>query len=191
MLKNTQIQRLMFLFAIAGLFALTADFACLEDICQETKYSEFTTMDEIRKNRVETFKEAVLRSGVTLSVEQEQRLSRDGQLFGAVKLDRPVKHPNGAIEMPAGWLPSIPEGHPWRSKLTPADDAFYSFVEERIFKAKLFDPANPEHMRAADAYLKKAHSDTPEFVGWTYAARKTECYKRKNDAAAAMPDPMM
>jgi hypothetical protein len=171
----------MFLFAIAGLFAITADFACLEDVCAEGQQGAYRTMDEIMKDRVLTLKDALDRSSTTLTSDQEKALARDGQLLGVVKLDRPVKHPNGNVEMPAGWLPAIPEGHPWQKKLTPNDDAYYSFVEERILKAKLFDPANPEHVRAANAYLTKVNSDFPEFVGWSYAVR-TECPKKKQDA---------
>lgn len=189
MLKQTQIQRLMFLFAIAGLFAVTADFACLEDVCAESKSGAFRTEEDIASTRIETLKEALLRSGVDLTAEQSATLSRDGQLVGVVKLDRPVKHPNGTVEMPAGWLPAVPEGHPWAGKLTPADDAFYSFVEERILKARVYDPANPEHATAVKAYLAKAQSTSPEFVGYSLAGSRTECAKKKRDArGVGVPD---
>jgi hypothetical protein len=181
MLKPKQLQRLLFLFAVAGLFAVTADFACLDDVCAELRTAEYRTMDDIRKERILTLDEALAGQGLDLSAEQKTRLRREGRLTGLLKVDRPVKHPDGTIEMPKGWLPEIPEGHPWRGKLTPSDDAFYSFVEERIFRAKLFDPANPEHVRAAEAYLAKAGSKNPEFVGWTYAQR-TECRKKVLDA---------
>lgn len=186
MLKHTQIQRLMFLFAIAGLFAVTADFACLEDVCAELKTGEFRTMDQITRNRVETLDEAVRRSGVQLNGDQVATLARDGQLFGIVKLDRPVKHPNGAVELPKGWLPAIPDGHPWGSTIRPGDDAFYSWFEERVLKARLYDPANAEHKKLAQAYLSKANSASPEFTGYTYAGNRTECAKKKNDAFGSM-----
>jgi hypothetical protein len=182
MLKHTQIQRLMFLFAIAGLFAITADFACLEDVCAEMQATAFTSRDQIKQHRIETLDQALARSGVALSEAQRTKLATDGQLLGAVKLVRPVKHPNGAIEMPKGWLPEIPVGHPWRQYLTPADDAFYSYVEERIIKPNLYDETNPEHVKAIDAYLRKANSSNPRFVGWTYAGGKTECPKKVLDA---------
>jgi hypothetical protein len=86
--------------------------------------------------------------------------------------------------MPKGWLPAIPAGHPWGQKLTPADDAFYSYVEERIIKPNLFDETNPDHVKAIDAYLAKANSSNPRFVGWTYAGGKTECPKKMADAGA-------
>ena len=54
-------------------------------------------------------------------------------------------------------------------------------VGERILHAKLFDPQNPDHMTAVQAYLERASSDAPEFTGWTYAVR-TECEKKKRDA---------
>ncbi len=181
MLKPAQLQRLMFLFAMAGLFAVTADFACLQDVCAEKRTGAYRTMDEINQERIVNLKDVLGRSGAVLSDDQQRTLARDGKLFGVAKLDRPVKHPNGAIEMPAAWLPEIPEGHPWRSKLSPGDEAYYSYVEERIFKAKLFDPENPDHVKAASEYLKKRHSQSPEFVGWTYAQR-TECEKKKYDA---------
>lgn len=182
MLKNSrQLQRLMFLFAVAGLFAVTADFACLEDVCAESTSASYRTMDEIMKDRILTLDRALAESGVTLNTEQQSQLAREGQLFGVAKLTRPIKHPNGAVEMPSDWLPALPEGHPWAKRLTPGDDAFYSFVEERILHAKLFDPQNPEHMTAVQAYLEKASSDAPEFTGWTYAVR-TECEKKKRDA---------
>jgi hypothetical protein len=184
--KASQIQRLMFLFAIAGLAAVTADFACLDDVCapNETKTAAFRVMDEVMANRIKTLDQGAL------TPEQRIRLARDGQVFGAVKLDRPIKHPNGAIEMPKGWLPEIPDGHPWRGKLTPSDEAFYSFVEERIIKAKLFDPQNAEHMKMVQAYLDKANSSQPEFVGWTYAGGRTECLKKKRDAAVSDGGPL-
>lgn len=188
MLKTNQIQRLMFLFAVVGLFAVTADFACLEDVCAELRTGEFRTMDEISSNRIETLEEGLVRSGVGLTPEQQRTLLRDGQLFGVAKLDRPIKHPNGAVEMPSGWLPEIPEGHPWRLKLTPADDSFYSFVEERLLRAKLFDPDNPEHAQAAEAYLAKVSSSSPQFVAWTYAGGRTECKKKINDGGSRLPD---
>jgi hypothetical protein len=185
MLKHSrQVQRLMFLFAIAGLFAVTADFACLEDVCADSQTGAYRTMGDIAKERVRTLEEALAEGGVTLTPDQRQALDRDGQLLGVVELDRPVKHPNGKVEMAADWLPAIPEGHPWRKVLTPADDAFYSFVEERIFRAKLFDPSNPEHKKAAEAYLAKVVSDKPDFLGWT-AESRTECEKIKADAAGS------
>jgi hypothetical protein len=191
MLKHTQIQRLMFLFAIAGLFAVTADFACLEDVCAEDRAAAFTSLDAVMKHRIELLDHALLRSGVTLSDGQRSKLQNQGQLFGLVKLDRPVKHPNGAIEMPRDWLPEIPAGHPWRTHLTPADDAFYSYVEDRIIKADLYDPTNKEHVAAVEAYLAKAHSSSPKFVSWTYAGGRTECPKKVLDAPGTMtPDAM-
>jgi hypothetical protein len=192
MLKHSrQVQRLMFLFAIVGLFAVTADFACLEDVCADSQKGAYRTMSEISKERIRTLGEALADQGVVLNSDQKLALERDGQLFGVAKLDRPIKHPNGQVEMAANWLPAIPEGHPWRKTLTPNDDAFYSFVEERIFRAKLFDPENPEHARAAQAYLAKTVSGDPYFIGWT-AESRTECEKIKADAAvpAMQPDAM-
>lgn len=188
--QGRQVQRLMFLFAIAGLFAVSADFACLEDVCADEKLGSYRSLDDINKDRIRTLDEALKTDGIVLSPDQREQLSRERKLFGVVKLDRPVKHPNGEIEMPSGWLPKIPEGHPWGKTLTPSDDAYYSFVEERIFKAKLFDPSNKEHIKAADAYLAKAASDSPQFIGWT-AEERTECAKIKMDAAGtgvAEPD---
>jgi hypothetical protein len=177
----------MFLFAIAGLFAVTADFACLEDVCAEDSTAAFTSLDAIMKHRVELLDQALLRSGVTLTDAQRGRLKGDGQLFGVVKLTRPVKHPNGAVEMPRDWLPQIPAGHPWGTKLTPTQDAFYSFVEDRIIKADLYDPSNPEQAAAIQAYLDKAQSSSPRFVTWTYAGSKTECRKKVLDAPGTLP----
>ncbi len=177
MLKTSKMQRLMFLVALAGLGALATPFGCLKDVCGEKKTAAFTTMDDLRKNRILSLRDALTQNGVKLSPDQEKALARDGQLLGAVSLKRPVKHPNGTVEMPSGWLPSIPAGHPWKQKLSPRDDAYYSFVEERIFRARLFDTENPEHMAAANAYLAKANSTDPRFMGWTYAIR-TECEKR-------------
>lgn len=191
MFKHTQLQRLMFLFAIAGLFAITADFACLEDVCAEMQTAAFTSLDQVRQHRIETLDQALERSGIRLDDGQRGVLKAKGQIFGLVKLDRPVKHPNGVIEMPAGWLPAIPAGHPWGQKLTPADDAFYSFVEERILKPNLFDESNPEHVKAVEAYLNKANSSSPKFVGWTYAGAKTECPRKMYDAfGSKSPDAM-
>jgi hypothetical protein len=189
MLKHTQIQRLMFLFAIAGLFAVTADFACLEDVCAEDQTAAFTSLDGILKHRIESLDQALLRNGASLTEGQRAKLKSDGQLFGVVKVDRPIKHPNGAVEMPRDWLPELPPGHPWRTKLTPADDAFYSYVEDRIIKADLYDPDNAEHLAAVQAYLAKAQSASPKFVRWTYAGGRTECPKKVLDAAGTFaPD---
>ena len=181
MLKHSrQVQRLMFLFAVAGLFAVSADFACLEDVCADSQSGAYRTRGDIDKQRIRTLNEALAAGGLTLSAEQQQTLAREGQLFGVAPLDQPIKHPNGAVEMPKGWLAALPEGHPWTKPLTPADDAYYSFVEERIFRAKLFDPSKPEHQAAADAYLKAVQADK-EFIGWT-AESRTECEKIKLDA---------
>jgi hypothetical protein len=191
MFKHTQIQRLMFLFAIAGLFAITADFACLENVCAEGETAAFTSREQVLQHRIETLDQALARQGVRLDESQRTTLKTNGQLFGLVKLDRPVKHPNGTVEMPKGWLPEIPAGHPWGQKLTPADDAFYSYVEERIIKPNLYDESNPEHVKAIDAYLRKANSSNPTFVGWTYAGGKTECPKKMADAEGTKaPDAM-
>jgi hypothetical protein len=186
MLKRTQVQRLMFLFAIAGLFAVAADFACLEDVCAENQQAQFSSAQVIDQHRVLRLADALARSRITLTDAQQTRLARQGQLFGLVPLDRPVKHPDGAIEMQPGYLPQIPAGHPWGTRLTPADDAFYSFVEERIIKPNLYDPDNPEHAAAIKAYLDKAHSGSPKFVGWTYAGSKTECPRKMGDAPGTM-----
>jgi hypothetical protein len=181
MLKySRQLQRLMFLAAVAGLFAVSADLACLAKVCAEDASGAYRTRADIDKERIRTFNEALAQTGTALSPDQQQALARDGQLFGVVKLDRPVKHPNGAIEMPANWLAAIPEGHPWAKQLTPADDAFYSFVEERIFRSKLYDPTNPAHQQAATAYLGRVESGK-SFIGWTTESR-TECEKIKLDA---------
>jgi hypothetical protein len=142
-------------------------------------------MGDINKDRIRTLDEGLAAAGQTLTPDQKQALARDGQLLGVVKLTQPVRHPNGTVEMPTGWLKPIPEGHPWAKKLTPADDAFYSYVEERIFRSKLFDPANPEHMKAATAYLQKGNQ---EFLGWS-AESRTECEKKKTDARGTGTEP--
>jgi hypothetical protein len=189
MLKRTQVQRLMFLFAIAGLFAVAADFACLQDVCGETQQAEFSSAEMIDQHRILRLADALASARITLSPAQQTRLAKDGKLFGLVRLDRPVKHPDGAIEMLPGYLPEIPAGHPWLTRLTPADDAFYSFVEERIIRPNLFDPENPEHVAAIKAYLHKAGSASPRFVGWTYAGSRTECPRIMKDAPGSMaPD---
>lgn len=188
--QGRQVQRLMFLFAVAGLFAVSGEFACLEDVCAPEKSASYRSMDDISKTRIRSLDEALTSQGVVLTPEQREKLSAERKLFGVVKLDVPVRHPNGEVEMPKGWLPKIPADHAWGKKLTPADDAFYSYVEERIFRAKLFDPTNAEHVKAAEAYLAKANSPSPEFIGWT-AEERTECEKIKMDAAGtgvAEPD---
>ena len=71
MLKHSrQVQRLMFLFAIAGLFAVTADFACLEDVCADSQTGAYRTMGDIAKERIRTLDEALAESGVTLTPDQ-------------------------------------------------------------------------------------------------------------------------
>lgn len=192
MFKHTMVQRLMFLCGIAMLFAVAGDFACLEDVCADGASNAFTTRDQVNAFKIETLDQAMARSGLEMTAEQKALLKAKGQLLGVVKLDRPVKHPNGTIEMPANHLPAIPAGHPWGQKLTPADDAFYSFVEERIIKPRLYDPQNPEHQAAIDAYLAKATSSSPKFVAWTYAGGKTECPKKVLDAEGTFaPDGSM
>lgn len=179
--QSKMIQRLMFLFSIAGLVAVTADFACLKEVCADLKQAEFRTMADLQSNQVQSLEDALERANVALPGDKLTELKRRGHLFGLVSADRPVRHPDGTIEMPADWLPALPDGHPWAGTLTPADDAFYSFFEERIVKAKLFDPANKEHMKWAQAYLAKQQTASPDFMGWTYAAR-TSCEKIKYDA---------
>jgi hypothetical protein len=186
--RSRHIQRLMFLFAVAGLFAVTADFACLEDVCADSQTAAYHSMGDINKDRIRTLNEGLAAGGQTLTPDQKQALARDGQLLGVVKLTQPILHPNGTVEMPDGWLKPIPANHPWAKRLTPADDAYYSFVEERIFRSKLFNPSNPEHQQAAKAYLNKAASDKPEFLGWS-AESRTECEKKKTDARGTGTEP--
>lgn len=181
MKKHPQFQRMMFLFAISGLVAATANYACLPDVCADLKTAQFRTMDEVSAFRIRTLNEAMVNDAISLDNSQRLTLKTQGKLLGIVKLTAPVKHPNGTIEMPENWLPAIPEGHPWGSELTPADDSFYSFFEERILKARLYDPENPQHVQWAKAYVAKSSSNDPDFIGWTYANR-TECSRIKYDA---------
>lgn len=174
---SPQLQRLVFLFAFAGLFAVSADFACNDDSCPTERGGQYQTMDEISHQQVETLADALVRSKIALDDVQRSTLETQGHLLGVVDLDRPVKHPDGTVEMPRGWLPEIPPGHPWYGRLTPADDAFYSWFEERVLDARLFDPANPEHVAFAEAYLAKARTNAPQFTGWTFAS-PTECPKK-------------
>ena len=116
MLKHSrQVQRLMFLFAIVGLFAVTADFACLEDVCADSQMGAYRTMGDISKERIRTLGEALA----------EQRRGPDARIrstrssgtvscsewpsWTARSSTRTVE-----VEMAANWLPPIPEGHPWR-----------------------------------------------------------------------------
>lgn len=182
MKKHPQFQRLMFLFAISGLVAATANYACLPEVCADTKTAEFRTMDEINAHRVVTVNEALAAGNLSLSDDERATLKTRGVVPGlAARLNRPVKLPDGTIDTPKDWLPAIPEGHPWGSELSTSDDAFYSFFEERIVKGQMFDPANPKHVEWAEAYLAKSRSNDPEFIGWTYANR-TECAKIRYDA---------
>ena len=167
-MRSSQIQKFMLLVGMCGLFAVSSQFACGDDACTSLTTGYFTSMDEINANRIETLDQAVVRQGISLTSDQTNSLSRDGQLFGAVRLDRPIKHPNGAVEMPQGWLPEIPEGHPWARPLTPSDDAFYSWFQERIVDARLFDPSNETHMDWANAYIARAKSGQA-FTAWSYA----------------------
>lgn len=167
-MRSRQLQQFMLLVGLCGLFTVSAQFACGDESCGAERGATFTSMDELNQNRIETFGEAIARQGVILTDLQRSALDKDGQLFGALKLDRPIKHGNGAVEMPEGWLPEIPEGHPWAKPLTPADDAFYSWFEERLVDARLFDPSNPVHADWANAYLAKAASNGT-FTGWSYA----------------------
>jgi hypothetical protein len=185
MKKNPQFQRLMFLFAIAGLVAATANYACLPDVCAELKTAEYRTPEDLNAFRIRSLNEALSADGISLDANQRLVLKTQGKLLGVAKLDQPLKHPDGTIEMPANWLPAIPDGHPWGAQLSPSDDAFYSFFEERILRAKLYDPSNPQHVEWAKAYLEKSRSNDPDFIGWTYANR-TECAKIRYDAKGSV-----
>jgi len=169
-MRSRQLQQFMLLLGMCGLLTVSAQFACdSSTTCATPRGAYFTSMDELNQNRIENFDQAVVRQGVVLTDAQRTALGRDGQLFGALKLDRPIKHVNGAVEMPNGWLPEIPEGHPWAKPLTPGDDAFYSWFEERIVDARLFDPTNPTHMDWARAYLDMG-AKGGTFTGWSWAA---------------------
>jgi hypothetical protein len=187
-MKPIQTQRFMLLCTLIGIAAVAAHAACLADVCApEEKSASYLTLQEVEQFQIETLKQGLERRGSKLKPGQATLLAADGQLFGVVP-DRPVKHPNGSVEMPAGWLPEIPAGHPWLGRLTPSDNAFYSFVEERIIKARLYDPRNPEHAEAVTAYLKKANSSDPAFPGWTAIGGRKECPKKVFDAAGTGPD---
>jgi len=169
-MRSRQLQQFMLLVGMCGLLTVSAQFACSDTTtCAQARGAYFSSMGEIQGNQIETFDRAVDRQGLVLTAAQKSTLDRDGQLFGVLKLDRPVKHPNGTVEMPSGWLPEIPEGHPWAKPLTPTDDAFYSWFEERVVDARLYDPTNPTHVEWANAYLAKAAAGET-FTGWSWAA---------------------
>lgn len=185
-----QTKPLLFFLGLLGLGVVVIPLGCLEDVCgsPEQQKAAFTSAEALAATRIQKLSEAMAQQGIELDDSQKRQLRQVGHLQGVVKLQRPVKHPDGTIEMPRGWLPAIPEGHPWREKLTPRDEAYYSYVEERIFRAKLYDPENPEHVIAAEAYLGRAERGQA-FEGWTYAVR-TECPKKpcKNQAVCSKLD---
>lgn len=175
-MRTTSLRQFSLLCGIGGLLALSAQYACTDSDCKTIERAPaYQTVEAIDAHAVETLDAALARQGRTLSAAQAGALSRDGHLFGVASLDRPIKHPDGLIEMPAGWLPPIPDGHPWARTLTPTDDAFYSWFEERVLEARLFDPQSPQHVAWATAYLAKGRTDGT-FQGWTYAA-STACPK--------------
>jgi len=191
-MKKPQIQRLMFLFALAGVISVAANFACLEDVCAPLKTAEFRTQDDMMEMRIQTLSEALSSAG--LNADEAALGLNDGTSQKSSRMPPgfepryPVKLADGTVVMPDNWLPEIPVGHPWNGVLTPADDAFYSYFEQRVLMARLFDPSNPIHQEWAQAYLEKSRSNSPEFVGWTYADR-TECDKKKFDAEGTMAPP--
>jgi len=175
----------MILCSILGLIAATANYACLPDVCADLKSSDFHSMQDLQAQRIKTLREALGEQGVKLDSSAQLTLKKSGHLLGVAKSNLPIKHPDGTVEIGSAALPAIPAGHPWASELSASDDAFYSFFEERIVRAGLFDPENPQHMRWANAYLTKQNSADPDFIGWTYANR-TECAKIKYDAKGTM-----
>lgn len=193
---TTLVTRRRCLESLGGLLVIAVAAApgsgCLSDVCADLEYktASFTSLQEIEARRVETLAEGLARSGIQLGADQRLRLQATGQLFGLVKLERPVKHPNGALEIPAGWMPPLATpDHPWRRKLTPADDAFYSYFEDRIVRARLYDPTDPQHRDWARAYLAKARSSSPRFTAWTHLGDRTECAKKKYDGPLTIPAP--
>lgn len=162
-------QRLMFLLGIGGLAAGLANIGCLEDVCADTKEAAFRSMDDIRAMQI-----AVAEQG--LGGELGDRNAQ------SLRINRPVKDPDGTVVMPPEWLPPIPADHPWNNVTGPESDAFYSYFEERVLRPMLYDDSNPTHRQWAKLYLEKSRSADPEFPAYTYAER-TSCAKEKFDAA--------
>jgi hypothetical protein len=163
-------QRLMFLLGIGGLAAGLANIGCLEDVCADTKEAAFRSMDDILAMRITLAEQGI--GGEGLGDRQAQSL----------RINRPVKDPDGTVVMPAGWLPPIPADHPWNNVTGPESDAFYSYFEERVLRPMLYDDSNPTHRQWAKLYLEKSRSADPEFPAYTYA-EKTSCEKKQFDAA--------
>lgn len=187
---NKYAQRLMFLFGAGGIGLVVGNAACLEDLCADSKTAEFRSLDDLAAMRILSFAEVMQSSQRPGAPEQ---LAADGRNL-ALRVNRPVKMPDGSIAMPDGWLPPIPDDHPWADMSGPGHPAFDSFFEERVVRPRLYDPENATHQAWARAYLDKARSNSPEFPGYTYAER-TECVKKKFDAPGTCPggnmaDPM-
>jgi hypothetical protein len=119
---------------------------CFED-------SSFSSLEELKAQRVATLDEYLAQNALTLSPEQKAELQRDGRV-GSLTLRRPVKMPSGEVQIPDGWMRALPEDHPWNTPPAESDPTFPGWFEYRIVEPLLYDPAREDHRRWADIYLK-------------------------------------
>lgn len=128
------------------------------DTCERPP--KYRTQDELELHEILKFEDWLSQTGTVLTSEQTDRLNQTGDLVGVftAELTKPVKFPNGLIDMPAAYLPSLPNGHPWNDPMT-ADNTgsfpktFPAYFEVRVVDPFLLDLDRYDHVEWSEAYL--------------------------------------
>lgn len=140
------------------LLAMTATYAACGGGTSEVQYdclrnARYRSIAEIEAKQIMLFADWLDAHGIVLTSAQQSRLDANGNLVGEFVVDRPVKHADGTVEMPDGWLPSLPADHPWQTPPASDDALFAAWFEVRIVDPLLYDPAVAQHIAWAGQYL--------------------------------------
>jgi len=120
--------------------------------------ARYATLAANEKNSIALWADYKTSHAITLTTAQQTKLTNTGDLVGDLTLDRPVKFPDGKVDMPKGWLPALPTDSPWITTPATTDATFAAWFEVRVVDPLLYDPADASHRTWATAYLKQVSS---------------------------------
>ena len=126
--------------------------------------AQFSSQSQLEAHRVMELDEFLDTTKTELSALQQNLLAAQGHLIGELEIHRPIKHPNGEVEQPVGWLEVLPEGHPCKKPPAVDDPTFAAWFEIRIIDPLLYDPSEEIHREWGMRYLQLVHPDDEGIV---------------------------